>query len=271
MTHKTVAAIAMTAALLTGTPTTAHAHDADVQPRASVTAREAKPTIVLVHGAFEDATAWNGVIRRLQFTGYNVIAPAVPLRGVSSDVSYLDAVLTTIQGPIVLVGHSYAGFLISELAAHNSNVSALVYVAAFIPQVGEDVTTLNSQFPGSILGPDTSYTVAYPEGSDLYVRQDSYGALYAADRLPTEARVAAAAQRPLDTRALTEPATVQAPADVPKFAMVATRDRAVPTQAEQWEAERAGARIYRVCSAHDMAVSHPGTVASVVETAATQK
>ena len=258
----TVTAI-LAAALLAGTTTTAAgARSADAQAQAD------RPTVVLVHGAFEDATAWSYVTRRLQASGYRVIAPAVPLRGVGVDVAYLDSMLHTVQGPIVLVGHSYGGMLVSGLAALNSQVAALVYVAAFIPETGETVGGLNSQFPGSTLGPDTSYTVDYPGGTDLYVKQESYKALYAGDRSAPDAAVAAATQRPLDTAALTEQTTAQAPAGTPKWAMVATRDKAVPTAAQQWEAERAGARIYRVCSAHDMAVSHPAEVASVIEEAA---
>lgn len=222
-----------------------------------------KPTVVLVHGAFEDASAWNDVIRRLHASGYPVVAPAVPLRGVASDIEYLDAVLKAIPGPITLVGHSYGGVLVSGLAAQNPAVEALVYVAAFIPEAGDTVSDLNSQFPGSILGPDTSFTI---EG-DLYVKQESYRQLYAADRLPSDALVAATTQRPLAVSALTETITATAPVDVPKFALIAENDRAVPAAAERWQAERAGARVYSVSSAHDMAVSHPATVAAVIEAA----
>ncbi|MER6011568.1 alpha/beta hydrolase [Streptomyces bluensis] len=226
------------------------------------------PTVVLVHGAFEDGTAWSGVISRLQGAGYRVMAPAVPLRGIGSDVAYLENVLSTVQGPMVLAGHSYGGVLISELAARNRRVAALVYAAAFIPEKGENIDGLNSQFPGSLIGPDTTYTVNYAGGSDLYVRPEAYRQLYAGDRQASDAAVAAAAQRPLDTSALTERTTAQAPSNIPKFAMVATRDKAVAPAAQQFQAERAGAQISHVCSAHDMPVSHPGVVAGVIEKAA---
>lgn len=262
-------ATAATAALLAGTLTTAaSAHEAHTQTRPGAPAdfrtQHVRPTVVLLHGAFEDATAWAGVTRRLQSSGYRVIAPAVPLRGIDTDADYLDSILHTIQGPVVLVGHSYAGVLVSELAARNPNVSALVYVAAFIPEAGETVGGLDAQFPGSLLGPDTTYTVNYPGGVDMYVKPDAYGLLLAGDRTRSDAAVAAAQQRPLDTSALTEPITQAAPASIPKFAIVATRDQVVPAAGEQFEAERAGARIYHVSSAHDIPVSHPYTVTQVI-------
>jgi pimeloyl-ACP methyl ester carboxylesterase len=227
-----------------------------------------KPTVILLHGAFEDATAWSGVTRRLQRCGYRVIAPAVPLRGIGSDVTYLDSAVKAVRGPVVLVGHSYGGVLITELAAKNPHVAALVYVAAFIPEAGETIAELNGQFPGSILGPETTYTVNYAGGTDMYVRPKAYRPMLAGDRTPRDAAVAAAGQRPIDTSILTEPTTAGAPVHIPKFAIVATQDYAVPARAQQFEAERAGARVYRVRSAHDVPVTHPGAVARVIRKAA---
>ena len=122
---------------------------------------QVKPTIVLLHGAYADGSSWSGVTSRLQHDGYNVVAPAVPLRGIASDTSYLSGVLATIPGPKVLVGHSYGGALVSELA-DTSGVKSLVYVAAFIPQAGETLGALNSQFPGGELGPDVTNVISYP-------------------------------------------------------------------------------------------------------------
>ncbi|MDT0346768.1 alpha/beta fold hydrolase [Streptomyces litchfieldiae] len=266
--RKRIAALAV-AAVLAGTLTTAaHAH-APTRERAERESRDSAPTIVLMHGAFEDATAWAGVTRRLQSAGYRVIAPAVPLRGISADVAYLDSVMRTVQGPVVLAGHSYGGVIISSLAArYPARVAALVYVAALIPQTGDTINELQVQFPGTTLGPDTTYTADYPGGTDMYVRPESYRSVLAGDRTASDAAVAAATQRPLNTAVFTEETTTQAPADIPKFAMIATRDRAVVPAAQQFQAERAGARIYPVCSAHDMPVSHPSAVASVIEEAA---
>jgi pimeloyl-ACP methyl ester carboxylesterase len=271
--RKMTAAFGVAAALLAGTLTTAASApiayaQSPTDATADIASQHVTATVVLVHGAFEDATAWSDVTRQLQTSGYHVIAPAVPLRGIGSDVDYLDSVLHTVQGPVVLVGHSYGGVLVSALAARNPQVAALVYVAAFIPEAGETVAGLDAQFPGSLLGPETTYTVNYPGGTDMYVKPDAYGRMLAGDRTPSDAAVAAAQQRPLDTSTLTEPITQAAPADIPKFAIVATQDQVVPAAAEQFEAERAGARIYPVYSAHDVPVSHPQTVVSVITDAA---
>src|SRR4051812_40592147 len=114
-----------------------------------------KPTIVLVHGAFADASAWAGVTERLQSRGYTVVAPANPLRGVASDAAYLRSLLTTISGPIVLVGHSYGGVVITNAATGNPNVKALVYVAAYAPDDGESISSLSALVPGGMIGPAT--------------------------------------------------------------------------------------------------------------------
>lgn len=265
--RKMAVAIAAAAALLAGTLNTAAAAQSSASAPADGT-HHARPTVLLFHGAFEDATAWDSVTRGLQTSGYRVIAPAVPLRGIGADVAYLDSVLRTVQGPVVLVGHSYAGVLVSALAARNPQVQALVYVAAFIPEAGETIEGLNTQFPGSLLGPDTTTTIPYPGGSDMYVKSEAYRTLLAGDRTRLDAAVAAAQQRPLDTRALTEPITQAAPADIPKYAIVAGQDQVVPPAAEQWEAERADARVYHVASAHDVPVSHPWTVTYVIAQAA---
>jgi pimeloyl-ACP methyl ester carboxylesterase len=266
--RKRIAALAV-AAVLAGTLTTAaHAH-APTREAADMESRNSAPTIVLMHGAFEDATAWAGVTRRLQDAGYRVIAPAVPLRGISADVAYLDSVMRTVQGPVVLAGHSYGGVIISGLAArYPSQVAALVYVAALIPRTGETINELQGQIPGTLLGPDTTYTADYPGGTDMYVRPESYRSVLAGDRSPSDAAATAAAQRPLNTAVFAEEITAHAPSGIPAYAMIATRDRAVVPEAQQFQAERAGARISYVCSAHDMPASHPAEVARVIDEAA---
>ena len=227
-----------------------------------------KPTVILMHGAFSDASVWNGVTRRLQRRGYRVMAPAVPQRGIRADVDYLDTVIKSVEGPVILAGHSYGGVLITELAARNSQVRALVYVAGFIPDEGETIEGVLSNFPGSLVGPETTYTLPYPGGTDMYVRPEDYRRVMAGRHCARDVAVRAASQRPADVGIMTEPTTAAGPRDVPKFAIIATEDRAIPTAAQERQARRAGARVYRVRSAHDVPVSRPRTVTRVIERAA---
>lgn len=134
-----------------------------------------KPTIVLVHGAFADASSWNRVVKILEKDGYPVVAAANPLRGVKSDGSAISALLTSIHSPVVLVGHSYGGNVISDAANDHANVKALVYVSAFAPEAGETVAGLAGKFPGSTLGPTLAAPVPLADGGkDLYIQQDKF-------------------------------------------------------------------------------------------------
>ncbi|BCB74713.1 alpha/beta hydrolase [Phytohabitans flavus] len=226
-----------------------------------------KPTIVLVHGAFNDGSSWSAVIDRLQRDGYQVIAPAIPLRGVQTDSQYLASVLDSIEGPVVLAGHSYGGMLISEVGASDPDVRALVYVAAFIPRAGESAGQLNGQFPGSLIGPDTTFTREYPGGTDIYVRPDSYRKLFAAGT-SQDVSVAAAAQRPINAAAFGDLATKTVPANVREYALVATEDKAIPPAAERFMAKRAGATTVEVRGAHNLPVAQPRKVVELIERAA---
>jgi pimeloyl-ACP methyl ester carboxylesterase len=227
------------------------------------------PTIVLVHGAFADSSSWDAEVDRLTRSGYPVISFATPLRGVSYDSEELDDLLQTINGPIVLVGHSYAGMVVSQVAAEDPAVKALVYVAAFIPQVGESVNSLNSMFPGSELVPANLHTTNAPGGlTDVYIDQDTYGQVYAGGLSPAQIRVAAATQRPITAQALADPATVAAPASTPKWEIVATQDNAVPTKLEEFMGKRAGAALVYAQSGHDVPAAQPGVVDSVIVKAA---
>ena len=236
----------------------------------TASAHQPKPTIVLVSGAFENSTSWSGEITRLERAGYPVIAPAVPLRGVASDSAYLTSLVRSIKGQVVLVGHSYGGMLITEIAANDpKQVKALVYTAAYIPKAGESALQLTAQFPGSLLGPNSTYTVAIPGGgTDTYVAPASFRALFAADSSASAAAVDAATQRPIESSALAEPAAAGVPAGIPVYAIVASQDKAIPPAAELFEAQRADATISTVKSAHDLPSSHPGQVTSVIERAA---
>jgi pimeloyl-ACP methyl ester carboxylesterase len=177
----------------------------------------AKPTVVLVHGAFADSTSWSSEIRFLQAKGYPVVAVANPLRGVASDSAYLLSVLKTIPGPIVLVGHSYAGFLISAAAAADSQVKALVYVAAYIPDQGESPADLTYKFPGSELQGSNLVTRAEPDGTDIYINPADFSEVYAGGLSRSDIAVAAVVQRPITAAALAEATTVNPPASVPKW------------------------------------------------------
>src|SRR3984957_5489049 len=227
-----------------------------------------KPTIVLVHGAFADSSSWSSEIAFLQQQGYPVVAVANPLRDVASDSAYLLSVLKTISGPIVLVGHSYAGFPISAAAAADSQVKALVYVAAYIPDQGEAPADLTYQFPGSLLQGSNLVTRTEPGGTDIYINPADFGAVYAGGLSKSQIAVAAVTQRPITASALGDPATVNPPASVPKWEIVALEDHAIPTQAEIFMANRAHAHIVTTHSGHDVPAARPGVVDSVIVQAA---
>ncbi|SDK40232.1 Pimeloyl-ACP methyl ester carboxylesterase [Lentzea albidocapillata subsp. violacea] len=229
-----------------------------------------KPTIVLVHGAFADASSWNGVVKRLQRKGFPVVAVANPLRSVTGDANYLRQVLASIEGPIVLAGHSYGGMVQSAAALGNPNVKALVYVAAFAPEKGESALELSNKFPGSTLG-DTVSTIDIGDGSkDLTIQQDKYWQQFAADVSRRDATPAAATQRPINDTALTEKAGEPAWHTVPSYFVVAGKDKNIPIAAQKWMAERAHARaVVEVKGAsHSVAVSQPDTVADLIVRAA---
>jgi pimeloyl-ACP methyl ester carboxylesterase len=253
------------AALASTSGTASPAHPAS-SAKASSTA--AKPTVVLVHGAFADSSSWSSEIQFLQAKGYPVVAVANPLRGVASDSAYLLSVLKTISGPIVLVGHSYAGFLISAAAASDSQVKALVYVAAYIPDKGESPADLTYKFPGSLLQGSNLVTRAEPGGTDIYVNPADFGAVYAGGLSKSQTAVAAVTQRPITAAALAEPTTVNPPASVPKWEIVALEDHAIPTQAEEFMASRAHAHVVTTHSGHDVPAARPGVVDSTILQAA---
>ena len=232
------------------------------------TEHKQKPTIVLLHGAFADGASWSEVTSRLQRDGYTVVAPAVPLRGIASDTSYLKGVLDNISGPKVLVGHSYGGALVSQLAG-TAGVKSLVYVAAFVPQAGETLGALNSKYPGSEIGPDTTNTISYPGGVDLVMKPESFRRVFAADLPARQAAVLGASQRPVNAAVFDEKIPTGAPAALPKYAVIPTEDHAIAPAAERFMADRAHATTVAVQGAsHLVALSHPGTVTRVIEQAA---
>jgi pimeloyl-ACP methyl ester carboxylesterase len=227
-----------------------------------------RPTIVLIHGAFADASSWSAVVERLQRGGHRVLAPALPLRGLASDAAYIRSVLDSISGPIVLVGHSYGGAVISQAAVDASQVKALVYVAAFVPDIGESALELTNKCPGSTLAQATS-TQYYPlpgggQGEELVIRKDLFRDQFAAGVPVTTAQNMAVGQRPIALAALQEQATAAAWKTIPSWCLVATEDRNIPPAAERWMAERARARTVTISAPHAVAVSKPGPVTDMI-------
>lgn len=233
-----------------------------------------KPTVVLVHGAFADSSSWNGVVKILEKDGYPVIAAANPLRSVKGDAQSVADVLASVKTPVVLVGHSYGGPVISEAAYGNANVKALVYVAAFAPEKGETAAELSGRFPGSTLGPTLAPPVALADGGkDLYIQQDKFHDQFAADVSPADAKLMAATQRPVTVAALNEAATEPAWKTVPSYFVYGDQDKNIPAQALAYMAERAHAKKTVVVkgASHVVMVSNPKVVASLIETAAAAK
>jgi pimeloyl-ACP methyl ester carboxylesterase len=237
-------------------------------------AAKAKPTIVLVHGGFADGSSWYGVIERLQDHGYTAIAPANPLRGLPTDVPYIASVLKSISGPIVLAGHSYGGAVITNAAAGIANVKALVYIAAFVPDVGEQLGVLINKYPGSIIEAATR-GVPYPlpgggTGTDLYLKADRFRPVFAADVPAATTRLMEAAQRPFALSSFTDVTTAAAWHTIPSWGLVAGKDLAIPPALERYFYRRAKAReIVEVPGASHVAmVSHPATAADLILSAA---
>jgi pimeloyl-ACP methyl ester carboxylesterase len=237
----------------------------------SAQATDPKPTIVLVHGAFADSSSWNGVIADLTRDGYPVVAVANPLRSLAGDAAYVATVVRAVKGPVVLVGHSYAGAVISVAAEGVPNVKSLVFVDAFEPEPGETSLELTGRFPGSTLGPTLAAPVNLPGGGqDLYVQQDRFPAQFAADLPEAQARVMAAEQRPVTQAALAEGAGAAAWKSIPSWSIYGTADVNIPPAALVFMAQRAHARenIAVPGASHMVMLSHPTEVAQLIEDAA---
>ncbi|MBE3012591.1 alpha/beta hydrolase [Microbispora sp. NEAU-D428] len=231
-----------------------------------------KPTIVLEHGAFADASSWNAVIEELRADGYPVIAAANPLRGPANDAAALRSVLDHVAGPKILVGHSYGGSVISVAGANDPQVKALVYVAAFLPAPGETALELTNKYPGSTLPgalDPTAFTL--PDGTtgtDLYIKPGKFHHQFAADVPAGTAALMAATQRPIAQSALEEKTEAAAWKDKPTWAVITTQDLNIPAEVQRYMAKRAHAHSVEVRASHSVAVSQPTTVAGVIEKAA---
>jgi len=233
-----------------------------------------KPTIILVHGAFAESASWNPVIKKLLGDGYNVIAVAIPLRGVKSDAAYLSSVISSVPGPIVLVGHSYGGEVISGASDPSGKVKALVYVSGVAPDIGESANMIVGRFPGSTLGPTLAPPVPLPGGgNDLYILPAKFHAQFAADLSAADAAQMAVTQRPITEAAFAETAVAAAWKSVSSWFIYGSLDKNIPPAAHSFMAQRAHAKetLEIQGSSHVVMLSHPNDVVALIERAAQAK
>jgi pimeloyl-ACP methyl ester carboxylesterase len=230
-------------------------------------------TVVLVHGAFADASSWNGVIARLQAKGVPVTAPANPLRGIAADSAYIAAVLEQIEGPVVAVGHSYGGAVLTNAATDAKNVVGLVYVAAFAPDEGETLGAAEAGSKDSVLNsalvPRQYPTASGGSATEFYIDPAKARDAFAGDLSDQEAALIAATQRPVAESAFSEPNGPPAWKHLPSWAVVATGDKAAGTDVVRSMAERAGAKITELEGSHVIMVSQPQAVTEVILAAVT--
>lgn len=226
------------------------------------------PTVVLVHGAFADASSWNGVIERLQQQSIGVVAAANPLRSLTGDAASLRDTIAAVDGPVVLVGHSYGGLVITEAGSGNEKVVSLVYVNAFVPEHGQTAFDLSSEFPGSTLGDALEAHPLSTGGVDLVIRPDAFRHQFAADVDERTARLMAATQRPVTQAALTEALPTSSPAwaSAPTWCVFGDADLNIPVAAHRAGAERARAHGVREVAggSHALPVSQPDAVAETI-------
>jgi pimeloyl-ACP methyl ester carboxylesterase len=259
-------------AALAGLAVVGSAAAATHSPAASQHPSGPRPTIVLEHGAWANGASWNGVVRRLQADGYTVDVPPNPLMGLAFDPEYLADFLHTISGPIVLVGHSYGGAVITNAATGNKQVKALVYVDGFAPDQGQTLGQLVSSVPGSCVvaaDPTTIFNLATFPGApagvfDAYYKQNLFPACFANGLPLREARVLAATQEPLSTIALSQKTGVPAWKTIPSWAVVGTADRVILPAIQLAMARHAHAHITKVRAPHLSMVSDPGVVTRVI-------
>ena len=227
------------------------------------------PTVVLVHGAFADSSSWNGVIELLQAKGVRVTAAANPLRGISIDSDYVAGVLDETPGPVVAVGHSYGGAVITNAAKRAKNVVGLVYVAAFAPEEGQKLADATAESKDSVLN-TALVPLHYPSanggepGVEFAIDPEKFHDAFAADLPTEETMVMAATQRPVAELAFSEETGPPAWKDLPSWTVLATGDKAAGTDLIRSMAERAGATITEVEGSHVIMVSQPQAVADVI-------
>jgi pimeloyl-ACP methyl ester carboxylesterase len=230
-------------------------------------------TIVLVHGAFAESSSWDGVIGPLVTEGHRVVAAANPLRGVAADAAAVSDLVRTLEGPVVLVAHSYGGAVISNVDLDAGEIAGLVYVNGFAPEHGENCFQLAGLFPGSMLGERTARPVSRSDGTtDLYIAADSFHDIFCRDVAAPQAALMAATQRPATQEALVEPSG-ERPLwkDVPSWFVIGEQDRIIPAALQRYMAERAHAQrtVAVEGASHALPVSRPdATVDRILEAAA---
>lgn len=226
------------------------------------------PSVLLVHGAFSDTSSWAGVLIHLAGLGTDIVAVANPLRGLDGDASYVAAIASQVDGPVVLVGHSYAGAVITVAGALAENVVGLVYVSGFALDVDESCVDITSRFPGSQLTAELQPTY-YPNGDgaavELHVRRRSFGEIFGLTEPATT--VAAASQRPLSAAALEQRATAAAWRQLRSWYVVTTADRVLTPAAQRHLARRSGAHTSELNAGHSVLLTHPVPVAGIIRAA----
>ncbi len=225
----------------------------------------AKPAIVLVHGAWADASCWNRVIAQLQTAGYTVYAPPNPLRSLATDAATIAAFVKAIPGPVVLVGHSYGGAVISVASPSNPNVKALVFIDAFAPDEGESCLSILSSSPP----PPADLFTPVPLGSgadvDLYLTPKYYGAVFASDVPAAESSLMAVTQRPLTGTAINEKApSAEGWKTIPSWYVVGDGDLVIPPPVQLMMAQRAKSKITHVNGSHPSMIQHPEATVSAI-------
>ena len=230
-----------------------------------------QPTVVLVHGAFADASGFGGVIRELSASGYRVLAPPNPLRGLAGDAATVSAFVGAIDGPVVLVGHSYGGAVITQVSAHASNIVSLVYLAAFSLDVGESCASVQAPFPPSMLAASAEPTPydapGAADGPDLFISEREFRQTFCADVPADLAQVMHATQRPLAVAALTENATAVGWKAVPSWYLVSSHDNAISPDAQRFMARRMGSTTEEIDGSHTAFIAQPVRTAEFIKTA----
>jgi pimeloyl-ACP methyl ester carboxylesterase len=227
------------------------------------------PTIILVHGAWADASSWDPVVSQLQQAGYTVMAPPNPLRGLATDAATVANFVKSVSGPVVLVGHSYGGSVISAASASDANVKALVYVDAFVPDTGESCLSLLSSGPPPPA--DLFIPVPITGDADLFFNPKYYGAVFSSDQPASVSTVMAVTQRPVTNSALNEKAlSTQGWKTIPSWYVVGDADQVIPPKLQLFMAERAKSHITHAPGAgHPSMLSHPATTVAAIVAAAT--
>ena len=227
-------------------------------------------TVVFVHGAFADSSSWTGVLERLQANNVQVVAAANPLRGISIDSAYVASLFDQIEGPVLAVGHSYGGAVISNAATGARNIVGLVFVAAFAPDEGERLGEVTGTSKDSVLN-SALVPHQYPTGNgtatEFSIDPAKARDAFAADLSDKQAAIIGTIQRPVSELAFSEPSGVPAWKTLPSWAVVATSDRAAGTDVVRAHAERAGATITEVDGSHVIMISKPEVVAEVIQSA----